>query len=273
MLGTRIFILTFLLSVGIGAFPQSNLRIFAEKEGDNTVLYADNMEVCMISVYLTLSLDNLNAMDEAPDKTYLVPASTNRFRLVTLGRANRKRTRYAYNYMAVFGDVRQTGYDRNYLYDLPFARGRQYRVEQGYRGSFSHQGENSLDFNMREGTEVRAARSGRVIAVVQRFNGNCWSDACKSMANYVLVYHSDGTIADYSHLQYNGARVMIGDSVVKGQLIAISGNTGYTRGPHLHFDCYLPGIESKRTLATRFRTGRGTTSAFLQEGRTYRKGY
>ena len=173
--------------------------------------------------------------------------------------------------LATLKSARGKGGD--YLYDLPYAKGKQYRVEQGYNGVFSHRGENSLDFNMKQGTPVRAAREGLVIAVVQRFSESCWSDACRDKANYVLVYHSDGTIGDYSHLQYNGARVVIGDTVRKGQLIALSGNTGYTRGPHLHFDCYLPGIENKRTVMTRFRITTGKTWAYLKEGKWYRKNY
>ena len=258
--------------IGATLFSQSNLRIFAQKEGDNTVLYADNNEVCVISLQLTLSIDNL-AADESPDHIYLVPANTTRFRLVQLTRINRRKTRYSYSYIAVFGDVRQTSYDKDHLYDLPYRKGASFRVEQGYNGTFSHQGENSIDFNMKEGTEVRAVREGLVIAVVQRFTENCWRDECRQMANYVLVYHSDGTIADYSHLLYNGARVAIGDSVQRGQLVALSGNTGYTRGPHLHFDCFLPGFEQKRTLMTRFRTGNGGTNGFLKYNGVYKKNY
>lgn len=254
--------------IGATVFSQSNLRIFARKEGDNTVLYADNNEVCPVSVLLTLSLDNLVA-DESADKIYIVPADTTNFRLVELVRKKpRGKTRYSYNYTAVYGDARQTSYDHNYVYELPYKKGSSSRVEQGYNGTFSHQHENSIDFNMRLGSEVHAARPGLVIAVVQRFNENCWRDECREMANYVLIYHNDGTIGDYSHLQYNGARVAIGDTVRKGQLIAFSGNTGFTRGPHLHFDCYLPGFEEKRTLTTKFRTGGGAT--FLKEGKVYR---
>ncbi len=255
-----------------GAYCQSNLRVFAQKEGDVTVLYADNNEVCVVSVWLTLDLNNLVG-DESADHIYIVPGNTRRYRLVTLSRTKRGKTSYHYNYSAMYGDTRQTSYDKNHVYDLPFRKGVRSKVEQGYNGTFSHQSQSALDFQMREGTEVRAARAGIVIAVVQRFNEYCWSDACKEMANYVLIYHSDGTIADYSHLLYNGAKVLIGDTVRKGQLIALSGNTGYTRGPHLHFDCYLPGFEGKRTIMTKFRTGTGKTTAFLKAGSTYSKNY
>lgn len=268
----QILLLFFYCCTVVAADAQSNLKVFARKEGDKTVLYASNQEVCVVSVKLTLTLDNLYA-DESADKIYIVPAGGQAFRLVTLTRIRRGRTGYSYNYLAMYGDTRQLEYDRDYVYDLPYRKGVQSHIEQAYNGSFSHRKENALDFRMREGTEVRAAREGLVIAVVQRFDGHCWSEACRDMANYVLVYHSDGTIADYSHLQYNGARVAVGDTVSKGQLLALSGNTGYTRGPHLHFDCYLPGFEGKRTLMTRFRTGTGKTSSFLKAGVVYKKGY
>lgn len=264
----KYFLLLICCCIGATVFSQNNLRIFARKEGDNTVLYADNNEVCPVSIQLTLSLDNLQA-DESADRVYIVPSDTTNFRLVQLTRKKpRGRISYSYNYTAVYGDARQTSYDHNFLYDLPFKKGLSSRVEQGYNGTFSHQQENSIDFNMRLGSEVHAARGGLVIAVVQRFSENCWRDECKQMANYVLIYHDDGTIGDYSHLQYNSAKVAIGDTVKKGQLIALSGNTGYTRGPHLHFDCYLSGFDGKRTLMTKFRTTAG--SVFLKEGKVYR---
>jgi len=54
--------------------------------------------------------------------------------------------------------------------------------------------------------------------------------------NFVFVQHEDGTVGRYFHLTHQGARVGVGDSVVQGALLGISGNTGQTAGPHLHFD-------------------------------------
>jgi len=120
---------------------------------------------------------------------------------------------------------------------------------------------------------VRAARVGIVIAVVQHFTETCLREECKKKANYVLVYHSDGTIAEYSHLLYNEARVAVGDTIQKGELIALSGSTGYARGPHLHFVCFLPDFEKRRTIQTKFRIGNGSESVYLMEDKIYRKGY
>src|SRR5262249_37307753 len=56
--------------------------------------------------------------------------------------------------------------------------------------------------------------------------------------NYVLVRHSDGTLGHYCHLQKGGVTVKPGQFVKAGQLIAHSGNTGFSSGAHLHFSVF-----------------------------------
>lgn len=255
------------------AVAQTNLRIFVEKEDDRKVFYAQNNEFCPVSVQMTVELDNMSTNGFA-NGVFVIPEYAQKFKLFELsGIRPRRKTSYSYSYSAVFGDVFKTSYDENYRYDLPYKKGMRYRIEQGYNGRFTHQDENALDFNMPHGSQVRAARAGVVIAVVQGFTENCLREECKRMANYILVYHSDGTIADYSHLQYNEARVAVGDTVSKGDLLGLSGSTGYARGPHLHFVCFLPGFDKRRAVKTKFRTGAGNTVAYLVENNIYRKEY
>ncbi len=49
----------------------------------------------------------------------------------------------------------------------------------------------------------------------------------------LIIKHSDGTTSGFAHL--NDYKVNIGDRVTKGQIVALSGNTGNSSGPHLHF--------------------------------------
>ena len=49
------------------------------------------------------------------------------------------------------------------------------------------------------------------------------------------ILHDDGTMAMYAHLKPEGVLVRIGQRVHAGQPIGLSGNTGFTTGPHLHF--------------------------------------
>jgi len=54
-------------------------------------------------------------------------------------------------------------------------------------------------------------------------------------ANFVRILHDDGSMALYAHLKSEGVLVRVGQRVRAGQPIGLSGNTGFTTGPHLHF--------------------------------------
>lgn len=98
----------------------------------------------------------------------------------------------------------------------------------GYNGS----GHNGMDFRASSGTKVKTALTGMVVAV-----GN--TDAvkgCYSYGKYVLVKHNNGLSTLYAHLSF--IKVNKGDTVITGDTIGYSGNTGYSTGPHLHFTVY-----------------------------------
>ena len=88
---------------------------------------------------------------------------------------------------------------------------------------------------MPEGTEIRAARAGVVVNVRQDVAVGGPDLALKKDFNYVIVRHDDGTFAEYNHLQKNGVRAKVGQKVDVGALLGLSGNTGFSSGPHLHF--------------------------------------
>jgi len=91
----------------------------------------------------------------------------------------------------------------------------------------------AIDFRMPMGTRVNAARDGRVIRVVQSYSDN---DHEWGHENRVWVRDADDTVARYFHLTRNGARVAEGEDVVQGRLLGLSGDSGNSREPHLHFD-------------------------------------
>ena len=131
-------------------------------------------------------------------------------------------------------------HDDDHLYRLPYEDGKSYRVLQGFGSAFSHRGieEFAVDFKMPVGTPVHAARGGIVARVVESHNKGCWEDGCGRFANFVVILHSDGTTGEYYHLQQHGALVDVGERVTAGQKIGLSGNTGHTTMPHLHFAVY-----------------------------------
>ncbi len=96
---------------------------------------------------------------------------------------------------------------------------------------------------MDRGVEVYAAADG-VVAYKQdgmfdRSIGAPWPDD----GNYLAIDHGDGSLAWYLHLRKHSLTVDPGESVTAGQMIGFAGSSGYTWGPHLHFELgeYLPG--------------------------------
>lgn len=145
--------------------------------------------------------------------------------------------RYELGYSAVPGDPSAT--PDNTVYRLPFRRGEKFYVGQGFGGLASHshrQSYHAVDITMPEGTPVLAARGGVVMVAEEDFYG-AGLDMKKyaSRANNVRVLHDDGTMAIYAHLQLESVAVRAGKTIEAGELIGLSGNTGYSSGPHLHF--------------------------------------
>jgi murein DD-endopeptidase MepM/ murein hydrolase activator NlpD len=108
---------------------------------------------------------------------------------------------------------------------------------------------------MPSGTPVLAARSGVVVMVV---DGNVASGLRKrdyDKANKVDVLHADGTLATYAHLRH-GVRVKPGERVSTGDLIGLSGDTGFSGGPHLHFMVWRRTVDlSWTSVPIRFHDG------------------
>jgi len=98
--------------------------------------------------------------------------------------------------------------------------------EFGYRWGSFHKG---VDWYVTQGTTVTAAAAGTVTRAGWYGDyGYC-----------VDITHSNGTMTRYGHL--SSVKVSVGQSVSQGQAIAASGNTGYSTGPHLHFEIWVGG--------------------------------
>ncbi len=100
------------------------------------------------------------------------------------------------------------------------------RLTQGFGGRGGHPG---IDVAAPLNTPIYAARAGRVI-----FAG--WNNG--GYGNLVLIDHGDFVTA-YAHQNYVVAAV--GQEVTQGQLIGYEGTTGYSTGPHLHFEVRIGG--------------------------------
>ncbi|WP_020121906.1 M23 family metallopeptidase [Streptomyces canus] len=100
-------------------------------------------------------------------------------------------------------------------------------ISTGYKtggslwSSGSHTG---VDFHAASGTSVHAVGRGTVVETG-------WGG---SYGNQIVIRMADGTYTQYGHLSSIG--VSVGQSVIPGQQIGLSGATGNVTGPHLHFE-------------------------------------
>ncbi len=120
-------------------------------------------------------------------------------------------------------------------YQLPFAAGETFEIVQGWNTTYSHNGRSAFayDFRLPAGTPVLAAAAGQV-AFVHTGERVCGGAGLRDYANYVTIYHVDGTATQYGHLAR--VDVAVGDLVGAGEQIGLSGRTGYTGcAAHLHF--------------------------------------
>jgi len=111
----------------------------------------------------------------------------------------------------------------------------------------------SIDFYLPEGTKIIASRGGIVVAVRVEGKKNYSGEnikkgqiACDKWMNEIGIKHSDGTYADYAHVKYKGAFVKVGDKVKQGQVIGLSGNTGWSSESHLDFSVFKRNIGNFR---------------------------
>ena len=162
--------------------------------------------------------------------------------------------------------------DSSYIYTLPFEHRKKVFLIQGYESMFSHKGEKALDFKVKKGTTICAARDGVVESARKDSDNGGLKPENLSDGNYVSVRHADGSVAWYWHLQKNGVLVNIGDTIKTSQPIGLSGNTGYSAFPHLHFEVQGYDAAGKYgQLPTRFYTQKGII--YLRPGKFYRSFY
>lgn len=81
-----------------------------------------------------------------------------------------------------------------------------------------------IDIPCPTGTKIMAAQQGTVI----------WSNWLSSYGKAIMIDHGGGIVTLYAH--NSSLIVKKGDKIVKGQVIALSGSTGNSTGPHLHFE-------------------------------------
>ncbi|MCR5815417.1 MAG: peptidoglycan DD-metalloendopeptidase family protein [Ruminococcus sp.] len=127
-----------------------------------------------------------------------------------------------------------------YNFSWPCPSTKQVTSGVGPRWGTTHKG---TDIGANMGSEIVASEGGRVVIASNTCTHNVPKDgSCGcggGYGNYVVIDHGNGFITLYGHL--TEATVAVGQLVNKGDKIGISGTTGYSLGPHLHFELRYGG--------------------------------
>ncbi len=259
-----ILFIVLILSAAVLPAQDDYLHIATEQDDDGTYrFYAESRHIVplWLKVYFK-KMNNLEASEKLPFFTAVEPGESGMF-LFSLSPFDRTKS---YGYSMVYsysrGNPETADHDENYRYLFPFEHGTKHRITQGHNGKFTHFGENqyALDFDLDTGTAIYAARAGRVVEVKEDSNYGGPGAQYSQHANYILVYHEDGSFGNYVHLRQNGAEVEVGDYIEAGEFIGYSGNTGRSSGPHLHFDVRLPTFSGgMQSIPVRFLNYDNTT--------------
>ncbi|HEX5711367.1 MAG TPA: M23 family metallopeptidase [Sulfuricurvum sp.] len=216
---------------------RNSVMVVGEKNGQGEMIFeAENLNPYLVTLSLDFEkMSNVKANHSLPLYVELPGRTKKEILRITPIVSSLEMT-----YQSSYGWVRGSAFaqhDDSYIYRLPFSAGANVRVSQGYNGGYSHKGLSAyaVDFSLPVGTPIYAAREGDVVGVDVSNSLGGPSPQYRPYMNYINIRHADGTLGNYYHLKPGGSAVKIGDVVKKGQLIAYSGNTGYTTAPHLHF--------------------------------------
>ena len=186
---------------------------------------------------------NVSTEPELP-RSFIIPGETKLDVFSVTARDKSQRWGFSYRYEFVPGTP-EARHQAEQYYNLPYPRGKRFHISQGFNGPYSHHTPGSIyavDFAMPDGTPVHAARGGIVMDVARDFySGGVDRKKYGARANFVQILHDDGSFGLYAHLRWESVLVTPGDRVRRGQVIAKSGNTGYSSGPHLHFAVQING--------------------------------
>ncbi|MBL0042318.1 MAG: M23 family metallopeptidase [Xanthomonadales bacterium] len=222
----------------IRADEQDIVQMFTNDAGNEHTMTFVNKIAGPVAVQLEF-VDAENVAAEPPLPLQTVLGSFEQRVVAKAFPADRyQNSRFGLRYVAAPGDP-SARHDDSVRYSVPFAAGTKFVLAQGFNGPFTHTGVQSryaVDLGVDEGTPVLCAREGTVMMVEEDFFGaGLDKERFGSRANHVRVLHADGSMGVYAHLKLESARVQPGQHVRRGQVLGLSGNTGFSTGPHLHF--------------------------------------
>jgi murein DD-endopeptidase MepM/ murein hydrolase activator NlpD len=122
---------------------------------------------------------------------------------------------------------------------------------------------NAVDFLCDIGTPIKAAVDGEIIHIynkskntilLNKLNKNTGFDE-EQEGNLIIIKHANGEYSQYSHLKFGSIKIKVGQKVKAGEVIGLSGHTGVSIKPHLHFfvfKFYKPKSKGWKSLEVRW---------------------
>jgi len=98
-----------------------------------------------------------------------------------------------------------------------------------------------IDYAIPVGTAIFASAAGKVTAATTD------TSASGGYGKYVKIDHGDGFLTLYGHLSNIIIALAVGSVIEQGKVIGLSGNTGNSTGPHLHWELRINGIPTDPT--------------------------
>ena len=245
--------------------PDTTLSIYKSEDGYLYEFRAQNRDSVSYALEVSMQLDNMRSTSPLPYKGTLaanMPDEVPLFRLVRQSMDTPASYKKLAWYLNPGTETNSRPVVHDGIYSYPWPRGKSFTIDNGFNGYGAHQGQwgFAVDFKMPEGSPITAAREGRVIAVQTKFSKGGNDPSLGDKANYVFIQHPDGSIGRYLHIRKNGATVRTGQEVAVGDLIAYSGNVGWSTDPHLHFDVVVPdGRGGQKTVPFVFKSPNGRT--------------
>lgn len=226
---SRVALVLLAFATATAAAPVDDVRLRIESEAGSYLAWADNTLAGPVEVMLHSNRDGVRGEPALPARA-TVPAHSS----VLVARVHPAPSTggLGLRLETVPGSVNARPLDYEYLFPLPAGEP---RIEQAWGGRHSHadaENRHAVDFAAAPGTVVFAARDGVVMRI--RMAGPS-AIGRHGDANLIRILHDDGSMAVYAHLQPDGALVQPGERVRRGRPIGLSGNSGASSGPHLHF--------------------------------------
>lgn len=209
-----------------------------------SILTAENQTYGTKSAVVTVLGRNIASTTKFPIKISLPPGQSVQIGKV-INNEPESENKFRIHVESLYGKLNAET-DSKIYYRLPFQNGLTFRISQafGSKGGthYSVESLHAVDFDMPVGTQVVAARAG--VVVDSKYDSDLGGphESYIGKVNYVTIEHDDGTLGNYAHLAKSEPFVQVGQRISMGQIIGLSGNTGYSTGPHLHFAVTRPAI-------------------------------